>query len=96
MEIASFDIAPMDKFWNWAFPNMQETSAMNSNFEALGFSSMNLIYNFGSMMLSYIAFPIISFFVAVLKCCTNNRKVVLFNQKMKNMIYWNSTITTLT
>ena len=58
---------------------------------------MYFVYNIGSMILSYIAFPILCVINAVLKLFkTKHKYLALLENKIREQIYWNSTIKTLT
>jgi len=95
MTIASFDLLPTDTFYNEYFPNMAPTTAINSNFQAIGFSSMYFNYNIGSLILSFLAFPVLALVALILnplrrfKCCN------WLYLKITSTIYWNSTIKTI-
>ena len=67
MTIAAFDILPTEAFYNTYFPDMAPTQAINANFEAIGFSSMYFNYNIGSMIISYLALPVLALLAAILK-----------------------------
>ena len=77
--------------------NQKGNRPLNSNFSAVGFNSMYFVYNIGSMIISYIAFPILSLIVACLKPCYKKSKCLtsVYN-KIRQQIYWNSTIKVLT
>ena len=95
MTIASFDLIPTADFWDTYFPNTTPTGPINSNFATMGYTSMYLIYNIGSVILSFLAFlllALISCFLKLLrkfKCCN-----WLYNQITKRL-FWNSTITSI-
>lgn len=68
MQIASFDILPTDLFWNWCFPdiNPEGNNSPNQNFATVGYFSYYLVYNFGSMMITYVAFPFLAIIIAIM------------------------------
>jgi len=67
MTIASFDLLPTDSFYDKYFPNMTPTTAINANFETIGFSSMYFNYNIGSLIISFLAFPALALLALILK-----------------------------
>lgn len=99
MQIASFDILPTDLFWNYCFPgiNPDGLNAVNPNFASVGYYSYYLIYNFGSMMITYVAFPFLAIIVAIMQPFVGrNKKVAYVHKKIKESIMWGGTITTIT
>ena len=77
--------------------NIDGNDALNSNFEAIGFQSRYFVYNIGSMILTYIALPILSVITALLKACSKkHRCVAIVYNKIREQIYWNGTIKMLT
>lgn len=67
MTIASFDLLPTDTFFDKYFPDMAPTTAINANFETIGFKSMYFNYNIGSLIIVFLAFPTLAFVALILK-----------------------------
>ena len=57
MQIASFDIIPTDIFFNEVL-SWVSTDPVNNNFNSVGFGSTLFIYNIGSMIILYCAYPV--------------------------------------
>jgi hypothetical protein len=96
MTIASFDLLPTDSFYNEYFSGMAPTTAINVNFQAIGFSSMYFSYNIGSLILSFLAFPVLAFTALLLKPLRKFKCCNWIYLQITNRIFWNSTITTIT
>ena len=61
MQIASFDIVPVQNLYDMMFPDLERTNGYqpySANFDQLGFSSMYFMYNLGSILLAFLAIPI--------------------------------------
>ena len=95
MTIASFDLLPTDTFYNEYFPNMAPTSAINANFQALGFGNMFFCYNIGSLILSFLAFPVLALFTLILKPMRRFKCCDWLYLKITTTIFWNSTVKTI-
>jgi len=67
MTIASFDLLPTDTFYDKYFSDMAPTTAINANFETIGFKSMYFNYNIGSLIIYFLAFPALAFVALILK-----------------------------
>ena len=95
MTIAAFDILPTETFYNNYFPDMAPTQAINSNFEAIGFSSMYFNYNIGSMIISYLAFLVLAVFATILKLLRKFKGCNWLYHQITKRIFWNTTIKTI-
>jgi hypothetical protein len=56
--IANFDILPTERIWDYLFPNIPKSYVLNSKFESLGYKNQYLLYNLGTILLSFIAYLI--------------------------------------
>ena len=56
MQIASFDLIPIDNYIDEHTP-MTPKDPINQNFEAVGFESLYVIINLGSMLILFVLFP---------------------------------------
>jgi hypothetical protein len=95
MTIASFDLLPTDAFYNEYFPSMAPTTAINANFQAIGFSSMYFNYNIGSMIISFLAFPVLALTTLILKPLRKFKCCNWLYLQIASRIYWNTTIKTI-
>jgi hypothetical protein len=95
MTIASFDLLPTDTFYNQYFASMAPTTAINENFQAIGFSSMYFNYNIGSMIISFLAFPVLALVSLIIKPLRRFKCCDWLYLQITGRIYWNSTIKTI-
>ena len=95
MTIASFDLLPTDTFYNEYFPSMAPTTAINANFQAIGFNSMYFNYNIGSLIISFLAFPVLALVTLILKPLRRFKCCNWLYLQIAGRIYWNSTIKTI-
>ena len=58
MMIASFDLVPVDSFVD-EYGGMTPTEPINENFEAVGFESLYVLINLGTILILVIVFPIL-------------------------------------
>ena len=58
MKIASFDLIPIDNYLD-EHVDMTPRDPINNNFEAIGFESMYVIINLGSMLILFVLFPLL-------------------------------------
>lgn len=69
---------------------------VNTNFASVGYNGYYLVYNFGSMIITYVAFPILAVVVAIMQPLIGRHRIVAYiHKKIKESIYWGSTITTI-
>jgi hypothetical protein len=72
-----------------------ETDPINSNFEEIGFESSLFLYNLGSMVLAFIAFPIMSVLALVMKyCCFRKSWMHKWGDKTLDELFWSNPILT--
>ena len=68
MEIAAFDIIeigePLDKMLS-----VEPTDPINQNFEAVGFESIYLLNNMGTLSIAYFIWMAAALFTIIIKCC---------------------------
>ena len=96
MDIAAFDILPTDDIFGLVY-KVEHTDPLSANFEAMGFESLWLIYNLGTLFLIALSIPI---FMALLPAF----KLISFYfscsdkvyEGLKKMLFWNYTIRILT
>lgn len=96
MQIASFDLIDMMPLWHFLFPNMPATKPISSNFDAIGFNDLYFIHNSGTIILFLFLWPILLLSIVFMTPCTKVPCIVYLRRKLKNMIFWDSTIKFIT
>jgi hypothetical protein len=61
MTIASIDLLPTYTLYNEYLASMAPTTAINENFQVIGVSSIYLNNNIGTLIISFLAFPVLAF-----------------------------------
>ena len=95
MQIASFDFIPMDLLYDLIFPNKIRSEPLNANFDQIGFSSMYLIYNLGSMILAFVMIPVKILLYFCLKPLNHFERVRKIRQYLWLSTFWNTTLATI-
>jgi len=92
MGIAAFDFFETNEIVN-SLLNLEDTDAINENYEALGFESTYFINNMGSMFIIFIMYPVLILLELLLRlmtkvCPTCADPWMYLRQKL----YWNALI----
>lgn len=95
MEIAAFDIFPMDDLYDWM--GFYKEEPLNPNLDSIGFGSTLFVYNVGSMIFALLMYPVMVIFVGVLSCCKLKKKTYFYRKKKscKKSLFWGHAITTI-
>ena len=67
MEISSFDILPMQDFYDKYFPSPDWDEPLNDRFNILGFQSIFFLNNMGTMIIGVTLIPVLAIVLIVLK-----------------------------
>ena len=67
-KIAAFEIIEIGPYINRAL-KLNETEALNANFDALGFNSMFFLDNLNSLLLSFLVYFLSILVQVILDCC---------------------------
>jgi hypothetical protein len=59
MKLASFNVIPLQNIYNMILPAPSWDRPINDSFDNLGFSSVFLLNNMGSMILGIVALPLL-------------------------------------
>ena len=92
MEIAAFDIyeinEPLDKLLN-----LEPTSPFNERFDTVGFESIYLLNNLGTLNFAYIAWILAALITLILQKFAQDSKIArkVFN-KMRKLLFFNTII----
>jgi hypothetical protein len=96
LQIASFDIIPMSNFYDWMFPSKQLTSdVLSPNFAQLGITSTLFLYNLGSLILAFVAVPVVLLAYPVLIPCKRFDRVEKIRHSIWTATFFNHTIRTI-
>ena len=90
MKIAAFDPIPIDNYLD-EYTAMTPRNPINTNFEAIGFESMYVIINLGSMLFLFVLFPILAILEIIMRIIPTNYTKKGSNY-LRRTIYWNSSI----
>lgn len=96
MQIASFDLIDMMPLWGLLFPTLPKTEPINSNFDTIGYNDLYFMHNIGSISLMILAWPALALSILFMTPCTKVPCMVKLRIKLKNMIFWDSTLKTIT
>ena len=91
MRVASFDLLPVDEYLSEKI-KMTPRDPINCAFEAIGFETMYTLMNLGTMLIILMLFPalaLIEVFLKIIKCSCSQK----MRQKLRNSLYWNTSIT---
>ena len=96
MNIAAFDILPTDYIYDLIF-KVENKEPLSANFEAMGFESLWLIYNLGSLFLISLCIPILIALLPAIKFLSfYSGKGQKIYQRLKQLLFWNLQITLIT
>lgn len=102
MEIAAFDLLPMEIFYEKVFGWDNTADSINTNFEDQGFGSTLFLFNVGSILiLCLVWFPLLFTHV----CCSCFTRFFCFGkqdkcfpdrrEKLRNFVFWNHPVLTI-
>ena len=96
MELASFDILPIQAFYDKVLPTPFWDQPLSERFDVLGFSSNFFLNNMGSMVLGIAFIPLLSFVLLLLKPFARlSRRITAFRSKLHGSLFWSHQITLL-
>ena len=99
MKIASFDIIPTDIFFNEVL-SWVSTDPVNNNFNSVGFGSTLFIYNIGSMIILYCAYPVFVLVYLMICYCYKSKDKnpcrLKTKEKLRNCLFWGQPIVIIT
>ena len=97
MHIASFDIFPTEWLFDKIFKDLEHTNPLTVNFEAVGFESLWLIYNLGSITIIILGLPFLMLFVLILSALGKYfHKAEAASHYLKRKLFWNAFIRLIT
>jgi hypothetical protein len=95
MQIASFDILPTEGFYDKYF-NMDDTTAINENFESVGLTSTLFLYNVGSLIVVILSIPLLLFVVLLMKPFRRcSGRINRYHNKLSRYMMWGHPITVM-
>jgi len=93
MSIAAFEFFEIGEFTN-SLLDLEPTSPVDENYNAVGFESVYFINNMGTMFLIYLLYPILMLVEYILgKMALKWARWLKIHQHFKNKVYWTSIIT---
>ena len=93
MEIASFDILPMQKFYDKYLPTPDWDEPLNDKFNNLGFQSTFFLNNMGTMVIGLAMIPLLSALLLVLQLLSRfSSKIAKFKNKLYASLFWSQQI----
>ena len=97
MQIAAFDVVPTDTIFGYIFsiPDDGLPDALNSNFDAVGFSTIYFFNNMGSLIFGLMSSPILAVVAKILFMFKQYPKFIRRAKKIERGIYWGSTLRVL-
>jgi len=90
MEIAAFELFDTKPYLD-KYLGLAPSEPLNSNFEAVGFESVYVLHNMGTLVLAFFYYLFLVMFSYLLKC-TTNYKVTHFREKLQRKLFWSSFI----
>ena len=90
MQIASFDLIPIDSFME-KYGGMTPVDPIDSNFEAVGFESMYILINLGTILVLILLFPTLLFIDVILRLTRLSCSIKASN-RIRDALFFNSTI----
>jgi hypothetical protein len=90
MQIAAFDVVPADTICLYIFsiPGEKLPDALNSNFNAVGFSTIYFFNNKGSLIFGLMSSPILAVVAKILFMFKQYPKLIRRAKKIERSIYW--------
>ena len=96
MELASFNILPMQDFYDKYLPTPFWDGPLNERFDILGFKSTFFLNNMGSMVIALAMIPALSCILLVLKPLSKfSRRITAVKNKIHSTLFWSHQITLL-
>ena len=93
--VATFDILPTDELFPLIFPNIPEIDAYSPKFDRLGYGSMFIIMNMGTMLI--VLFYYLALYLVVLPCARlsakfGSRRGKRTEKKLRKVLFWDHAI----
>jgi hypothetical protein len=89
MQLASFNILPMQDFYGKYLPSPSWDGPLNERFEAIGFQSTFFLNNMGSMVIGLAMIPFLSCVLCVLKPLSRfSHRIASLKNKIQSSLFW--------
>ena len=89
MELASFNILPMQEFYDKYLPTPEWDEPLNDKFNNLGFQSTFFLNNMGTMVIGLAMIPLLSFLLLVLiPLSRHSKRIAKFKNKLQTSLFW--------
>ena len=94
MQLASFNILPMQDFYEKYLPPPSWDEPLNDQFDVLGFQSTFFLTNMGSMVIGLAMIPLLSCILLVLHPISRfSRRIRRIRNKLNRSLFWSQQIT---
>ena len=93
--VATFDILPTDELFPLIFPNFPDIDAYTPKFDRLGYGSMFIVMNMGTMLVVF--FYYLALYLIVLPCSRlaarfGSKRGTKTEKKLKKVLFWDHAI----
>jgi hypothetical protein len=93
MELASFNILPMQDFYDKYLPTPEWDEPLNEKFNNLGFQSTFFLNNMGTMVIGIAMIPLLSLLLLVLiPLSRHSKRIAKFKNKLQTSLFWSQQI----
>jgi len=93
MELASFDILPMQEFYDKYLPTPEWDTPLNDKFNQLGLQSTFFLNNMGTMVIGLALIPLLSLLLLVLiPLSRHSSKIAKLKNKLQTSLFWSQQI----
>ena len=96
MKIAAFDIINVDSTINKLL-NLNETEPLSPNFRKLGFESIYITNNMGSLLIAFILYPLLFIVLALLEPCISfHERIAKVYENIRGVIFYDYFVSMMT
>lgn len=93
MKLASFNILPVQDFYDKYLPSPSWDEPLNERFDLLGFQSTFFLNNMGTMVLGLLMIPLLGCVLILLKPLSLvNRRIANLRVRLHNSLFWSQQI----
>ena len=93
--VATFDILPTDELFPLIFPNFPEIDAYSPKFDRLGYGSMFIVMNMGTMLVVlfyYLTLYLVILPISRLAARYGSKKGMSTEKKLRKVLFWDHAI----
>jgi hypothetical protein len=94
MDLAAFNLIPVQAFYDIYLPPPPTDGPMNENFDKIGFGSMYFLNNLGPMILGILSLPVMMAMLYIFKYFKNcSKRIHKIYTNLENTMFWEHPIT---